>query len=614
MSLQQDHDFEVLLEYLRQSRGFDFTGYKRSTLARRVGKRAHQLNSQSFADYLDYIQVHPDEFETLFNTILINVTEFFRDKAAWDVLAKEAVPRILSKDESQPIRVWSAGCASGEEAYSIAILLCEALGAEQFGKRVKIYATDVDEEALATARTGYSLEALGSVGEDLIPKYFESQGGRYVFRTSLRRAVIFGRHDLIQDAPISRLDLLVCRNTLMYFTAESQGRVLTNFHYALNDAGYLFAGRAEMLLTHADLFTPLDMKHRIFTKVPRVPVGDRVPPAQLGNVDLGNTAIHKARLREIASDLPAVPQLLLDSQGVLVAVNKPAQAQLGVSQKDIGRPLRDLDLSYKPLELRSQIDRSSQQRQRVEVDRVEWPQADGSVRYYQVRVEPLVEEDGDLAGTSITFRDVTEAERLRKELERSNQEKETAYEELQSANEELETTNEELQSTIEELETTNEELQSSNEEMETMNEELESTNSELQAINSDLRVRTDEVDRLNTFLDSILTSLKAGVAVLDKDFRVLIWNARLQDLWGLRPEEALSQDFFELDLGLPLDLLRQKVLRVVRGEAPNLVDVVNATNRRGKLIRCQVSATRLASIDGAGVGVVLVMEEVDDKA
>src|SRR5205085_9116967 len=142
--------------------------------------------------------------------------------------------------------------------------------------RVKVYGTDADEQALTQARlASYSQKELEGVEGALIERYFEQSAGRFVFRPDLRRAVIFGRHDLVQDAPISRLDLLVCRNTLMYFTAESQGRVLTNFHYALNDAGYLFAGRAEMLLTHADLFTPLDMKHRIFTKVPRVPVGDR---------------------------------------------------------------------------------------------------------------------------------------------------------------------------------------------------------------------------------------------------------------------------------------------------------------------------------------------------
>ncbi len=164
--------------------------------------------------------------------------------------------------------MWSAGCASGEETYSLAILLAEALGAETFRQRVKIYATDVDEDALNQARqAAYTDKDLRTVAADLRERYFEANGDRYVFRPDLRRSIIFGRHDLFQDAPISRLDLLVCRNTLMYFNAEAQHRILARFHFALNEDAYLFLGKAEMLLTHANLFSPVDLRHRIFLKV-----------------------------------------------------------------------------------------------------------------------------------------------------------------------------------------------------------------------------------------------------------------------------------------------------------------------------------------------------------
>ena len=196
-------------------RGFDFTGYKRSTLVRRVEKRMSEVGIKSFADYLDYLQVHPDEFPHLFNTILINVTSFFRDREAWDFLGSEIIPRLLAaKGQDALIRCWCAGTASGEEAYSLAILLTEALGVEAFRRRVKIYATDVDDAALAHARPGdTTAKDLESVPPELLDRYFDLVGSRYVFRTELRRSLIFGRHDLVHDAPISRLDLLLCRGS-----------------------------------------------------------------------------------------------------------------------------------------------------------------------------------------------------------------------------------------------------------------------------------------------------------------------------------------------------------------------------------------------------------------
>jgi two-component system, chemotaxis family, CheB/CheR fusion protein len=247
-SAERNPAFEALLIYLRQSRGFDFTGYKRSTLIRRVSKRMQILDVGDFGDYLDYLEVHPEEFNFLFNTILINVTSFFRDAVAWEYLKEQVFPLMIAQKQStEQIRIWSAGCASGEEAYTLAILMAENLGIEQFRQRVKIYATDVDEEALNQSRQAlYSTKDIEEIPVELRQKYFEPTGNRYIFRQDLRRSVIFGRHDLLQDAPISRLDLLVCRNTLMYFNSETQGRVLARFHFALNDRGFLFLGKAEI--------------------------------------------------------------------------------------------------------------------------------------------------------------------------------------------------------------------------------------------------------------------------------------------------------------------------------------------------------------------------------
>lgn len=234
-----DESFEALLRYVRDSRGFDFTGYKRTSLVRRVRHRMDQAGYKTFEEYLDVLQASSDEFVALFNTILINVTAFFRDPDAWDFVRSGVIPRMLAeRGPTYPIRVWSAGCASGQEAYTLAILPAESLGPESFRQRVKIDATDIDEEALAEARSAsYDAKAVESVPPDLLARYFEQVNGRYVFHKDLRRAVIFGRNDLVKDAPISRVDLLVCRNTLMYLNAETQRNVLGRLHFALGHQG-----------------------------------------------------------------------------------------------------------------------------------------------------------------------------------------------------------------------------------------------------------------------------------------------------------------------------------------------------------------------------------------
>ncbi len=191
MSLEAGKAFEALLLYLRENRGFDYTGYKRDTMVRRIGKRCTELGLSSFSAYQDYLQVHTDEFAILFDKILINVTALFRDPQSWDYLAKEIVPKIVAK--KGPIRIWSTGTASGQEAYTAAIQFCEGLGPETFLRRVKIYATDVDDEALNTARSGYSEKDLESLDASLRTRYFEPQNGKFAFKTALRRSLIFGR-------------------------------------------------------------------------------------------------------------------------------------------------------------------------------------------------------------------------------------------------------------------------------------------------------------------------------------------------------------------------------------------------------------------------------------
>lgn len=264
-------EFEALLDYFRQKHGFDFTGYKRPSLMRRVQHRMQMIQIHSYCNYLDYLQVHPQEFVHLFSTILINFTSFFRDASAWDYVAAQIVPQIVAgKSESEPIRVWSAGCASGEETYTLAMILAEAQGVEQYNARVQIFSTDVDEEALNFARKGsYLSSQVVGIPPTLLERYFEQADDRYIIRQDLRRKIIFCRHNLIQDAPISKIDLLVCRNVLIYFNKEAQIRTLARFHFGLKDSGFLFLGSAEMMSTHTNFVTSVNKTHHVFNKVLR---------------------------------------------------------------------------------------------------------------------------------------------------------------------------------------------------------------------------------------------------------------------------------------------------------------------------------------------------------
>lgn len=603
-------EFEELLGVLKRNRGFDFTGYKRPSLMRRVRHRMEEVGDTSFAQYVDRLELHAEEFTALFDTVLINLTSFFRDAPAWDQVKQRVIPAIVeAKGEDANIRIWSAGCASGEEVYGLAMLFAEELGEAEFRRRVKIYATDIDEDALATARSAtYGERQLRSVPADLRQKYFEPAGSRWAFRRELRRSVICGRNDLTVDAPISRVDLLVCRNTLMYFTAEAQGRILRRFHFALADSGFLFLGKAEMVLSHAELFLPVDLPNRLFEKVllapARLPL-DRPRPAGRAAGDTAGSVVEAA-----AFAAAPLAQVVVDPAGRLAMANVRAESLLGLRSRDVGRVFHELELSYRPVELRSLIDQVLADRTGTEVTEVEWHRVgDQDPTYLQVTVTPLAAPDSAPAGVAISFADISEQRRLRGELQDAHREIERAYEELQSTNEELETTNEELQSTIEELQTTNEELHSTNQELETMNQELTSTNDDLHSLNDTLRSRTDELNETSAFLQNVLSGLGKAVIVLDGELRVHAWSASAEELWGLRAEEVENADFLDLDMGLPVQRLATPLRQVLGAGEPRMAEVeVDAVNRRGRSMRLVVQLCQLH--DGGTVnGAILLMND-----
>lgn len=569
---EPDDQFEAVLTYLKETRGFDFTGYKRTSLVRRVRRRMTQVGVDQFGDYMDLLQVNPEEFDALFNTILINVTDFFRDAEAWEHIRTDIVPTLLAeRGPDDPLRVWSAGCASGQEAYSLAMVLADVLGPERFRQRVKIYATDVDEEALAQARQAtYSPAEVQNLTEEQLRKYFDLHGNRYVFRKDLRRSVIFGRNDLVQDAPISRIDLLVCRNTLMYFNAETQGRVLGRFHFALAPRGLLFLGKAEMLLSHTRIFDPVDLKRRTFRRSPGTPtgLGDLVAHAR-GTPERAGEVGGLDELREHAFSASPVAQVVVTGDDIVALINQQAELVFGLSPRDIGRPMRDLEISYRPVELRAYVEQSKVERRAIRIKDVEWSRSPGDVVWFEIHVNPLVHADNGLLGVTIVFHDVTAARKLLEELEHTNRQLESAYEELQS------------------------------------------TNDELQAINDALRERSAELDQVNDFMEAILTSVRFGVIVVDRDLRVLVWNRSSEDLWGLRRDEAVGVHLLNLDVGLPVGELRSAIRSVLSGSAVEDVLLLDAVNRRGRSTTVRVVVAPMRCHEGDTEGVLLVMEPSD---
>jgi two-component system CheB/CheR fusion protein len=413
----------------------------------------------------------------------------------------------------------------------------------------------------------------------------------------------------VHDAPISRIDLLVCRNLLIYLETDTQNQVLPRLHYALVDDGCLFLGKAETQLARSKLFAPIDMKHRLFRKVPhewrRTGTGGVVlnhdPPRETG------PSLHTRLLDAIVDNSPTA-YLAIDNDDVLLFASAGARRMLEVGESDVGRPFQDLSVSYRPIELRSQIDEVRRQVRPIRIEHQQYHRPPAEPIRLTIDVAPLISHDGRQFAVLLMFTETTRTFGLQQELEAAQESLETTIEELQSANEELETTNEELQSTNEELETTNEELQSTNEELETTNEELRSTNEELESTNEELRRHSDELAAYRQYVDAILRGFECGVVVVDADLKVRSWNRWSENAWGLREDEAIDLPFGALDIGLPVQRL-EPLLRDALAEGRSNEVVVDVLDRRGRPMNCRVRISPMTYEDRTTRGAVLLIED-----
>lgn len=534
--MAKDVTLKELLQELAEQRNFDFRGYKKTTLERRFRRRMFQLNLPDYGQYSEYIRRHPDEANQLLNTILINVTEFFRDPPAWEILRHEILSGLLKRlKPGHSLRAWSAGCASGEEAYSIAILLAEHFGPRIQDYDIKIYATDIDDDALNSARRGeYSLDAVRRVRPEWREKYFHGKGLLRVNR-EIRRLVIFGRSNLGQDAPISHVNLLVCRNVLIYFDSELQKQILNRLHYALEPGGILFLGKSESQLTNSPQFLRMNARWRIFQRITSLPGAEERSDRrqEITEAATNDRTSHEAEnLRQqhrYLMETLRIGVFSLSADDTITQHNTAALTLCGLAPANlIGKRLTDTDLFLRIPELGGQL-----QATRVNNESSRFParvKVGNEEKLLEVTIRPLLDERAERCGTLIYLDDQSVQEKLQTTVE----ELESTSEELQSANEELETTNEELQSTNEELETTNEELQSLNEELETTNQELEE--------------RTKELDQVNSVYAQTLEKIRLPVMLVNQERHIEFWNQMALRLFGFKSKPPMDLTVDQLPL------------------------------------------------------------------
>ena len=617
-----------VLAQLRARTGHDFAHYKRATVLRRLDRRLHVTGASSLGAYLDLLREDAAEAEALLDDLLISVTNFFRDPGAFDELAK-AVPDLFEgKGADDEVRVWVAGCATGEEAYSIAMLLLEHAAGRAEPPRVQVFATDLSDAAVRTARAGVYPESIeADVSPERLRRFFVHESGRYRADEVLREAVLFAPHSLLVDPPFSRLDLVSCRNLLIYFQRDLQRQALALFHYALRPGGLLFLGTSESPDVGPELFRVADKKARLFRRrdvetpppeLPRVPRVLYGPPPEGEPDSLPRPGGEAERVHRALREQTAPPSVLVSDAGDLAHVSEDAARFLQVAA---GTPSRALAKLLRP-ELRAAVQTALFQARReghgtagpVTLDPGSGPgQAlDGQTRQVAVRARPapgadLVQVIFDVLPLAPDAPDPEAdgggvlAEALRQtqeQLQVSVEEFETSREELRAQNEELQSINEELRSTAEELETAKEEAQSMSEELRTVNDEL--------------KAKVDETARAKGDLENLITSTEIATLFLDRALRIQRFTPHVRDLFHVRAS----------DIGRPLGDLAQKFggARLVE-DAEAVVERLEVTERevedeRGRwhLVHARPYRTADHRIDGVVVTFVDITRRKADEA
>ncbi len=544
----------VIFKILQDSLGHDFSSYKQSTLIRRIRRRMQMLRIKPPEAYADVLGKTPREAEELFRDLIIGVTEFFRDTEAFATLARIVIPKLFQQlSPSGTLRVWVAGCATGEEAYSLAILLREHMIKTGENHPVQIFATDIDADAVETARQGFYKEEISEqISPERLARFFHKREGGYQVHAELREMCVFSVHNLVQDPPFSRMDFISCRNVLIYFDAALQKRVLPLFQYALNPHGFLFLGPAESLGGLGDLFLPVDKKLRIF----QAKANSTAPSVRVSRPDIGRLTrtVHDTSLKvKLARERDArelheqallewyvAPSVLLDGQGEVLHF---ARQTAGYLQLPVGAPSNNIfDIVRDELRVVLRAALTQAKKDGAEIKRRHVPVS--ASEHITLIVRPLRTTENVPDRFLVVFReedavpppDFTKASSLSEEAEAVHQlerELRVTKQWLQTTIEDLENSNEELKSSNEELISINEEYQSANEALQTSKEELQSLNEELETVNTELSKKVDELDVMNVEMRSLFASSAVATVFLDSDLRIKKFTSAASQLFSL---------------------------------------------------------------------------------
>lgn len=606
--------------------GHDFSGYKTKTFFRRMQRRMQVCQVTSPEAYVDLLKRDAAEVANLFRDLLINVTNFFRDEDAFAALNKLVIPRLFEgKGANDTVRVWVPGCATGEEVYSIAILMREHVRKTKPAPRIQLFATDIDEQALAIARAGrYPASLLEGVSEERLRRFFKSEGEAYTIASDVRELCIFSPHSLIRDPPFSRMDLVSCRNLLIYFGPDIQRRVVPTFHYSLKAGGYLFLGSSESLGQHADLFTTLDKKQRIFqarehpAQLPRFPhvsghersfafpEGARMSGRESGQPLLRQ----RAEARILERHAPA--HVVVTPEADVVYLSANIGRFLELAQGTPSRQLLTLARKGLRLDLRAALQECAASRQPASRTNVAVDRDDGLVQLADLTVEPIEGSGGQplylvvfqAHGTPQARTDA--AATLRRhgdnvgELERELRD---TREKLQSTIEEYETALEELKSSNEELVSVNEEVQSSNEELEASKEETQSLNEELSTINAELSSKIDDLDRANSDLRNLFDSTQVATVFLDQHLVIRTFTPAAAAFFNLRPGDV-GRPLTELSSQLDYPRLKDDIRGVFTSGASHNEQLARDNEGKYHLVKLIPYRSHHANIDGVVVTLV----------
>ncbi|WP_181120940.1 CheR family methyltransferase [Xanthomonas arboricola] len=558
---------------LRNATGHDFHGYKRATFLRRVQRRMQVVQVDTLEQYLEQLRSRFDEPLLLFNDLLIGVTLFFRDRREFEFLEQQVIPRLFQgKQPGDHLRVWVLGCSTGEEAYSLAMLLREHAQTLDVAPRIQIFASDIDGRALAIARVGrYSSSIVADVGPERLQRWFVKEGDTYVVSKQLRELCVFSQHSIVKDPPFSRLDLVSCRNLLIYLDAELQNRVIPVFHFALKPGGYLFLGNAENVSRHAKLFAPVERSFRVFQKIDADSRMHATFPSSSLGLD-GHAPASNRQQHSVSNALVRAGERIADRYAPAYAVLDEHFDVLHFSSQ-AGRFIRPgggapslnlLNLVHRDLrlELRSALSRA---------------EADVPRGYVVLFQEVEARELAELAPPKDTVSDNAHVQALENELRMTR-------ERLQSMIEELESTNEELKSSNEEYQSLNEELQSANEELETSKEELQSVNEEVTTVNGELAHRVQELAHANSDLKNLLESTQIATVFLDNELRVTNFTPAVTDILPL-VESDIHRPISNIKLHVAYDELQDDVRRVIRTLAVLDREVENPATRARYMVR-----------------------------